>query len=40
MTEGELPKKAQELVLEWLTINQDKLQEMWNSQKLEKHPPL
>lgn len=40
MTEGDLPGKAQELVKEWLKINQDKLQEMWDSQKLGKLPPL
>ena len=40
MTEGDLPRRAQELVEEWLRINQDKLQAMWDSQKLEKLPPL
>lgn len=40
MTEGDLPNKAQELVREWLKINQSKLQEMWDSQKLGKLPPL
>ena len=40
MTEGDLPRRAQELVEEWLGINQDKLQAMWDSQKLEKLPPL
>lgn len=40
MTEGDLPGKAQELVTEWLKVNQNKLQEMWDSQKLEKLPPL
>ena len=40
MTEGDLPRRAQELVEEWLRINQDKLQAMWVSQKLEKLPPL
>lgn len=40
MTEGDLPGKAQELVKEWLNINQSKLQEMWDSQKLGKLPPL
>ena len=40
MTEGDLPGKAQELVTEWLKVNQDKLQEMWDTQKLGKLPPL
>lgn len=40
MTEGDLPKKAQELIKEWLSIHQADLLEMWNSQKLRKLPPL
>lgn len=40
MTEGDLPKKAQELVQEWMELNQDKLLDMWTSQRLEKLPPL
>jgi hypothetical protein len=40
MTEGDLPVKAQQLVKEWLKENQEKLIEMWNTQKLEKLPPL
>lgn len=40
MTEGDLPVKAQQLVKEWLKENQDKLIEMWDTQKLEKLPPL
>lgn len=40
MTEGDLPKKAQELVKEWMGQNQDKLFEMWDTQMLEKLPPL
>lgn len=40
MTEGDLPKKAQELVHEWMELNQDKLLDMWASQRLEKLPPL
>ena len=39
-TEGDLPKKAQELVQEWMELNQDKLLDMWASQRLEKLPPL
>lgn len=40
MTEGDLPKKAQELVKEWLVQHQKELLEMWNSQNLRKLPPL
>ena len=40
MTEGDLPGKAQELVKEWLKVNQGKLQEMWDSQRLGKLPLL
>ena len=40
MTEGDLPKKAQELVKEWLKQNQKDLLEMWDSQNLRKLPPL
>ena len=40
MTEGDLPKKAQELVKEWLNIHSSELQKMWDSQKIEKLPPL
>ena len=40
MTEGDLPKKAQELVKEWMQNNQKELLEMWDSQNLRKLPPL
>lgn len=40
MTEGDLPKKAQELVIEWLQIYQNDLLVMWNSQVITKLPPL
>lgn len=40
MTEGDLPKKAQELVKEWMSANQKELLNMWDSQKLGKLPPL
>ena len=33
-------KKAQQLVQEWMSPNQEKLLEMWDTQKLEKLPPL
>ena len=40
MAEGDLPKKAQELIKEWLEKNQFDLLEMWETQKLKKLPPL
>ena len=40
MTDGDLPSKAQELVEEWLSINEEKLQTMWDTQKIAKLPPL
>ena len=40
MTEGDLPTRAQQLVQEWMSTHQDRLLEMWNTQKLEKLPPL
>lgn len=40
MTDGDLPIRAQQLVKEWLTLNQIKLQEMWNKQLIVKLPPL
>lgn len=40
MIEGDLPKKAQELVTEWLKLHQTALQTMWDEQKIWKLPPL
>ncbi len=40
MTEGDLPKKARELVTEWLKQNQKELQEMWDNQQIHSLPPL
>ena len=40
MMEGDLPPKAQALVREWLSIYSDQLQAMWDSQIVEKLPPL
>ena len=38
MTEGDLPKKAQELIKEWLYKNQEELLKMWEKsmKKIEK----
>ena len=40
MTEGDLPIKAQGLIKEWISRNQNSLLQMWDSQKLRKLPPL
>ena len=40
MIEGDLPKKAQELVTEWLKLHQTALQTMWDEQKIGKLQPL
>lgn len=40
MTAGDLPKKAQELVKDWMMKNQDELLKMWGIQELKKLPPL
>lgn len=38
--EGDLPSRAQKLVLEWATLYQQDLLQMWNSQEFRKLPPL
>ena len=40
MMEGDLPPKAQALVREWLSLYTEQLQAMWDSQIIEKLPPL
>lgn len=40
MIVGDLPKKAQELVREWLDQYRDELQAMWDKQDIRKLPPL
>ncbi len=40
MIQGDLPRKAQELVREWLASHQEELQEMWDNQQIRKLPPL
>ena len=40
MTEGDLPKKEQELVKEWLATHQNELLKMWEEQNIRKLPPL
>ena len=40
MIQGDLPRKAQELVKEWLAYYQSDLQAMWDKQTIHKLPPL
>lgn len=36
MLEGDLPNRAQKLVLEWAEIHKDALMEMWNSKEFKQ----
>ena len=38
--EGHLPAKAMAMVQEWITINRDTLQTIWETQEFRKIPPL
>jgi len=38
--EGDLPNRAQKLVLEWAALYQQDLLQMWNTQEFRKLPPL
>jgi hypothetical protein len=38
--EGDLPSRAQKLVLEWASLYQQDLLQMWNNQEFRKLPPL
>ena len=38
--EGDLPSRAQKLVLEWATLYQQDLLQMWDTQEFRKLPPL
>ena len=38
--EGDLPKRAQKLVIEWAVLYQEDLLQMWNTQDFRKLPPL
>ena len=40
MTRGDLPKHIQKLVLKWLSEYNNELQNMWDTQKIRKLPPL
>ena len=40
MIEGDLPNRAEKLVVEWAGKNQNELNAMWDSQEFHKLPPL
>ncbi|MEZ0537100.1 DUF4160 domain-containing protein [Caldicellulosiruptoraceae bacterium PP1] len=40
MIEGDLPNRAQELVIEWASMYKDELQKMWETKTLKKLEPL
>lgn len=40
MLEGDLPQKAQAMVVEWASKYQDALLQIWNTQQFIKLPPL
>ena len=40
MLEGDLPKRAEKLVMEWAAINKDALLKMWDTQEFNKLTPL
>jgi hypothetical protein len=40
MIEGDLPTRAKKLVLEWASMYQKELMDMWDQQEFRKLPPL
>ena len=40
MIEGDLPKRAKKLIIEWAKLNKTQLKEMWETQEFHKLPPL
>ena len=40
MIEGDLPKRAKRLVVEWAAINREEIKKMWDNQEFHKLPPL
>ncbi|CAK8718128.1 MAG: protein of unknown function (DUF4160) [Candidatus Electronema aureum] len=40
MIEGDLPSRAEKLVVEWANLHQKELMNMWNEQQFLKLPPL
>jgi hypothetical protein len=40
MIEGDLPKRARNLVIEWASLYKAELKDMWNEQEFRRLPPL
>lgn len=40
MIEGDLPQRAKKMVIEWASMYQNDLSEMWDNQEFRKLPPL
>lgn len=40
MTEGDLPPRAQAMVIEWINLHQHELIEIWETQEFKTLPPL
>ena len=40
MIEGDLPRKAQNLIIEWANEHTEEIINMWNTKTLKKLPPL
>lgn len=40
MIEGDMPLRAQQMVKEWIAVNQKALLDMWHTQQIVKLPPL
>lgn len=40
MIEGDLPRKAQSLIIEWANEHKEEIINMWNTKTLKKLPPL
>lgn len=40
MLEGDLPSKAQSLIIEWAENHQNEIMEMWDTKTIKKLPPL
>lgn len=38
--EGDLPKTAQKLVINWIKINKEEIEKMWENQEIKKIKPL
>ena len=38
--EGDLPRRALNLVLEWINLHKDELMTIWQTQEFKKLPPL